>query len=112
MSRPPRAFPTKVISKNPGVLTVPPASIKENVGPLGHVCILCRLPSKLVKSARAIVPLANVVGFFGDNPLIARVLLSQKHAWRHGPYFFELGPGTLRRPWSGCHLCRRRGCLP
>ncbi|CAE6923272.1 unnamed protein product [Symbiodinium sp. CCMP2592] len=45
-----------VISKNPGVLTVPPASIKENVG--------------------AIVPLANVVGFFGDNPLIAQGLFA------------------------------------
>ncbi|CAE7822720.1 unnamed protein product [Symbiodinium microadriaticum] len=45
-----------VIRKNPGVLTVPPASIKENVG--------------------AIVPLANVVGFFGDNPLIAQGLFA------------------------------------
>ncbi|CAE7425169.1 unnamed protein product [Symbiodinium natans] len=45
-----------VIRKNPGVLTVPPASIKENVG--------------------AIVPIANVVGFFADNPLFAQGLFA------------------------------------
>jgi len=43
-----------VIRKNPGVLTIPPDKLKENAGSL--------------------VPLANVVGFFGDNPLIAQGL--------------------------------------
>lgn len=45
-----------IIQKNPGVLTIPPESIKQNVG--------------------AIVPLSSVVGFFSDNPMIAQGLFA------------------------------------
>lgn len=45
-----------IIQKNPGVLTIPPESIKQNVG--------------------AIVPLSSVVGFFSDNPMISRGLFA------------------------------------
>mmetsp|Transcript_7814 Transcript_7814/g.13541 ORF Transcript_7814/g.13541 Transcript_7814/m.13541 type:complete len:216 (-) Transcript_7814:41-688(-) len=45
-----------IIQKNPGVLTIPPESIKQNVG--------------------AIVPLSSVVGFFSDNPVISQGLFA------------------------------------
>ena len=46
----------EVISQNPGVLTIPEESIKQNV--------------------KAIVPLSGVVGFFSDNPLLSQVLFT------------------------------------
>ena len=45
-----------IIQKNPGVLTIPPESIKQNVG--------------------AIVPLSGVVGFFSDNPVLSQALFT------------------------------------
>eukprot|EP00438_Fugacium_kawagutii_P032154 Skav231572 [mRNA] locus=scaffold481:216095:216727:- [translate_table: standard] len=45
-----------IIQKNPGVLTIPPESIKQNIG--------------------AIVPLSSVVGFFSDNPMITQGLFA------------------------------------
>ena len=45
-----------IIQKNPGVLTIPPESIKQNVG--------------------AIVPLSSVVGFFSDNPVLSQALFT------------------------------------
>ncbi|CAK9017502.1 unnamed protein product [Durusdinium trenchii] len=45
-----------IIQKNPGVLTIPPDSIKQNIG--------------------AIVPLSSVVGFFSDNPVLAQGLFA------------------------------------
>lgn len=52
-----------IIQKNPGVLTIPPESIKQNVG--------------------AIVPLSSVVGFFSLGHLLV-LLLPLRHAVEHG----------------------------
>lgn len=46
----------EIIGQNPGVLTIPAESIKQNV--------------------KAIVPLSSVVGFFSDNPELSQVLFT------------------------------------
>ena len=47
---------TEIIRKNPGVLTIPPESIKQNIG--------------------AILPLSDVVGFLSDNPVLSQGLFA------------------------------------
>ncbi|CAE8598746.1 unnamed protein product, partial [Polarella glacialis] len=67
----------QIIRKNPGVLSIPPASLKENLG--------------------GIVAMADYIGFFADNPLLAKLLLGALGLWAG---YFVLYIGIFKPLWE------------